>query len=133
MTGNHQNLVASTILNNHPNRVDSTILSSNQNSLTQEGFAPQSQNQKDLADLTVVATLEETIQTLELTKDSIEEMIIREAMMPAAAGSRIEITDSIRKKPVVGVYSRRSLTRIKPVSKALQYTRRETKIIRKRS
>uniref|UniRef100_A0A8D8ZSQ1 Uncharacterized protein n=1 Tax=Cacopsylla melanoneura TaxID=428564 RepID=A0A8D8ZSQ1_9HEMI len=131
MTGNHQNLVASTILNNHPNRVDSTILSSNQNSLTQEGFAPQSQNQKDLADLTVVATLEETIQTLELTKDSIEEMIIREAMLPA--GSRIEITDSIRKKPVVGVYSRRSLTRIKPVSKALQYTRRETKIIRKRS
>uniref|UniRef100_A0A8D8QFB2 Uncharacterized protein n=2 Tax=Cacopsylla melanoneura TaxID=428564 RepID=A0A8D8QFB2_9HEMI len=131
MTGNHQNLVASTILNNHPNRVDSTILSSNQNSLTQEGFAPQSQNQKDLADLTVVATLEETIQTLELTKDSIEEMIIREAMMPA--GSRIEITDSIRKKPVVGVYSRRSLTRIKPVSKALQYTRRETKITRKRS
>uniref|UniRef100_A0A8D8QF17 Uncharacterized protein n=1 Tax=Cacopsylla melanoneura TaxID=428564 RepID=A0A8D8QF17_9HEMI len=133
MTGNHQNLVASTILNNHPNRVDSTILSSNQNSLTQEGFAPQSQNQKDLADLTVVATLEETIQTLELTKDSIEEMIIREAMMPA--GSRIEITDSIRKKPVVVVvvYLRRSLTRIKPVSKALQYTRRETKITRKRS
>uniref|UniRef100_A0A8D9DSJ7 Uncharacterized protein n=1 Tax=Cacopsylla melanoneura TaxID=428564 RepID=A0A8D9DSJ7_9HEMI len=132
MTGNHQNLVASTILNNHPNRVDSTILSSNQNSLTQEGFAPQSQNQKDLADLTVVATLEETIQTLELTKDSIEEMIIREAMM--SAGSRIEITDSIRKKPVVGVvYSRRSLTKIKPVSKVLQYTRRETKIIRKRS